>query len=517
MIPTKYRKDRNVKITLGLLKDSLGDGVLSLASNDENRGWFQVLEQRGEKLPSEEYLLFCEASNLPAATCDRGLVLIGVPSEDILQNNDVLYFLHETDQEKLFLEIQNVFLKYNRWEASLQEASYEKQGLEKLFLLSSEIFGNSMFFHDEHFHLLCHTEIKAIPHAWEYDQESDHYVLPLEVLNDFKINKDYLATLHVRGPAIFPEDTFGYRILYQNIWENGKYRGRIGINEMDRDLRSSDAYLLQYFCSFVLNVMLTEDYALHSKTPSLAVKLTKLIEGKPIDSKKFDEILLQYGWSVHDEYYCVCMFMENQDMAADSIFYLVERFRREIYGACIFAYANTIVFLINMTVEELSVFDFRNKYGIIMRESLLKTGFSSVISDPNNFYYMYKQAIYAVETGKKRHETFWSYCFDDYWMTYVLQNALSEFPANFLCSKEIFLLEAYDHEHATELVRTMRVFLENDRKLTETSEQLKIHRSTLLYRIERIENLTKLDLKNAKIRFRIMLSYYLLDEERGHI
>jgi purine catabolism regulator len=48
----------------------------------------------------------------------------------------------------------------------------------------------------------------------------------------------------------------------------------------------------------------------------------------------------------------------------------------------------------------------------------------------------------------------------------------------------------YDREHNTELVRTLRVFLESNRSWKRAAEILFVHKQTLVYRIRRIEQLT---------------------------
>ena len=67
------------------------------------------------------------------------------------------------------------------------------------------------------------------------------------------------------------------------------------------------------------------------------------------------------------------------------------------------------------------------------------------------------------------------------------------------------------------MYKTLRTYLENDRNPAKTSEILDIHRSTLLYRISRIKELTGLNTDNSRERFRLLMSYYLLDESNGQL
>ena len=72
-------------------------------------------------------------------------------------------------------------------------------------------------------------------------------------------------------------------------------------------------------------------------------------------------------------------------------------------------------------------------------------------------------------------------------------------------------------ENKAEFSKTLRIYLEQDRNIARASEILKIHRTTLLYRIGRIEKLTQLQFEDEEVRFSLLLSYHLLDESRGHL
>jgi purine catabolism regulator len=48
----------------------------------------------------------------------------------------------------------------------------------------------------------------------------------------------------------------------------------------------------------------------------------------------------------------------------------------------------------------------------------------------------------------------------------------------------------YDERHNTELVRSLRVFLQCNRSWTRATAELFVHRQTLVYRMSRVEQLT---------------------------
>lgn len=69
----------------------------------------------------------------------------------------------------------------------------------------------------------------------------------------------------------------------------------------------------------------------------------------------------------------------------------------------------------------------------------------------------------------------------------------------------------YSDSKNMDLFRTLRSYLRNNGSIKETSEELYIHRSTLQYRIDKIESILKVDLIDSEQRFNLMLACKLYD------
>lgn len=514
-----------MKIPMQLIKDELETytSFIFLLNKHENRGGYHIIpftpDTVDDKCNDEniDFLYYGMAQDFSDDLKNYGLICIGKPSEKLLKQNDILYFTGKIDFMKLYINIQNVFLKFNRWDDTLHQALKDNQPFDTLFRIAANIFENSMFMHDVNFFQLACVDRRPEEAAWIYDDKRDKYYLPVDILNDFKVNTDYLKTMSTKGPSLFPATTFGYNILYQNLWYNDQYRGRICVNELCRKLRKSDAYLLNYFSDIVMEAFKLVEVSTLKPSVSLSRFLIRLIEEKTVDKMTMDTILMQHGWSFKDDYFCVCLFPEERDTHTNSIQYQCNRLADTFSQSCVFYYDKCIVMLINSTLTDTTIPMFQNHIALILRESLMKAGISSICSDLNQFRYYYWQAISAFETGKSKQETFWCYCFDDYKTSFTIHSALRQFPAEMLCEKKIFLLEEYDKTHTSNLCITLQIYIENERNIARTAEILDIHRSTLLYRIERIEKITELELDNSEVRFSLLLSYHLLEESRGHI
>ena len=76
-------------------------------------------------------------------------------------------------------------------------------------------------------------------------------------------------------------------------------------------------------------------------------------------------------------------------------------------------------------------------------------------------------------------------------------------------------VEAYDHEHNSDLIRTLRVFFATNANVSEAADRLYLHRNSLPYRLARVQEITGLDLKDHRARLALQLGLLATTTERG--
>ena len=101
----------------------------------------------------------------------------------------------------------------------------------------------------------------------------------------------------------------------------------------------------------------------------------------------------------------------------------------------------------------------------------------------------------------------WCYRFDDYLLEYILSQSSHQISPELLVSSRLDALINYDRENKTELYRTLQVYLEHERNSLQTAKTLFIHRSSLVYRLERIQKITKIDLDNPRHRLLLQICF----------
>ena len=81
----------------------------------------------------------------------------------------------------------------------------------------------------------------------------------------------------------------------------------------------------------------------------------------------------------------------------------------------------------------------------------------------------------------------------------------------FFVNPGLMHLRDYDKEHATELVKTLKEYLNRPNQPSLISQTLHIHRNTLLYRMEKIKEITSCSLENGNDLISLALSYRIME------
>jgi len=70
---------------------------------------------------------------------------------------------------------------------------------------------------------------------------------------------------------------------------------------------------------------------------------------------------------------------------------------------------------------------------------------------------------------------------------------------------------SYSNESKMNLIDTLHTYLQTNGNAKASAEKLFLHRSSLLYRLEKIEELLTANLNDPEVRFNLMLAYRLLE------
>jgi sugar diacid utilization regulator len=130
---------------------------------------------------------------------------------------------------------------------------------------------------------------------------------------------------------------------------------------------------------------------------------------------------------------------------------------------------------------------------------------SRTVTDPVDLHRAASEAILTANVAEARGVA--SLTFEETGSYRLLLTAISEDPGELhrFFDETVAPLIVYDEQYETELVRTLDTFLDEDANVARTAERLFTHRHTIRYRLERVRELTGLDVGSTDGRERLGL------------
>jgi sugar diacid utilization regulator len=349
------------------------------------------------------------------------------------------------------------------------------------------------------------------------EQQSQPVALP-KAINELIKDEQFHQAGSNEGLFVYPSYPCDERYLCCNVFSGKQYVARL-ISPISPDEKASDkgaAQLFLHFCNYAAELYLryADDRYVRHQNDRLH-QLVKTIIQQPGErsAKKAESVLRDYGWEMSHSYSVVKLrFFEGVEPEGTAL-YLSKQLLSEWPHSCALSLENCIVWVVNLTLSEtrLAVQSFDQSLAYIVREYICKAGISDMCNDFLNLRSYYIQAEAALEIGQKRDPHFWNYRFDSYILAYMLEQMTGDFSGEQLCSKALYTLREYDMKYNTEYSKTLYYYISCRFNISLAAKKMYVHRTTFIRRLERIREISGIDIDNADELLHLLLSYKLLE------
>lgn len=482
------------------------DPEAEFAPPSEMPGLKGICFYEGEQ-EKKEFLVICSREHSNQLPDSGSLLLLGDWGEEERAGLAGYILKRDGDLFSLLNELERLFFYYGEIEKRLQRILYADSSLNDICQIILEHFGRSVFVHDEHFYILSCPQMEPEKTKFDYDSQMGSFMQDKQTLTMFRTSPAYQETLKTRGGQFWKSDFDDNNCLYVNIWIDQIYKGRLIVTESlptPGKLRE-----VGYFGEIIRQAFINR-YVYRDDVPSLLKGiLVDGLKGREINAAKLSQKARQMGWQMEDHYVCGIITFGNEKISHYLAFGVCNSIQQQIEGSYPCYYDRAIYLLVNLTKGNLSLSDLRMKMSYTIRESLLHVGISNIFYRLQDFPLYMKQARIALVHSQEENRTSWYNEFKDNVLSYWMINGLGEMTRDTIISGDLGVLKNYDREKGTDLYQTLKVYLIHERNSTLTAQILKIHRSTLPHRLERIERLTGMNLDDFKTRLYLLMSFAL--------
>lgn len=411
-----------------------------------------------------------------SAQSDPLFLCIGMPEKALLETLDICV-LPEGEQSGAVLNfIQRLFDRLDDWTQSLRQAAEAGEGVDALLSRAGELLQNPVVLLDDRGHVVAQSEQteNAI-----FTQELSSYIVSG---SDTHVRKSARAS----SPEMLTVSLQGRDARYTLLCMTS-----------ERPLYASDEIVLDSLAGF-LRLMLSErsinlnKNRSHRELAPVETAFRSLLSQDDNESAAV-AALQKHSWSDAEEYAVLAVEPQNGDLRASKVESLCDLLEREL-NACAFLFSSVIVAIVQ--TELLQADSFADHMRSIALEHLWNVGICETFPGFSLLPGRLEQAKLALNCAPEFGGVAqFSNAFE---LEYPFKESF-DLPAELLCMRPVLALARYDRPHAANYLETAESYVNNRFNAVKTAGELFIHRSTFLYRLERIKAQFGLDLDDKNL------------------
>lgn len=196
---------------------------------------------------------------------------------------------------------------------------------------------------------------------------------------------------------------------------------------------------------------------------------------------------------------------------------LMPTLSNEILGDRVcFPWRSSVVCLLNAEDKGL-IMEKRESLLALARQYKLQIGVSNTFSDIARFSEHFEQARTALSFANRSQSEGPFFYYMDYTFYILLDRINDDIFMDSCCHPALEQLAAYDAKKGMDLLETLRVYTESGFSKAQAAQKLFIHRNTINYRIQQIEQLCDLNFSDEKLLFVLQMSFRLYFYRKNHL
>jgi hypothetical protein len=437
-------------------------------------------------------------------------------------NGAALAFIREALSPVRILEQAfSWFIALQDWDLRLKDAQFDAAGYAGLFKIVQKIFDRPFSLVDRNFFYAAYTtdffaETKLYEGGYAPTQ------MKIENINDLLMDGgEYYRVSEYREPFLYPSEPAPLQWIGFNIFNGSHYEARV-CALADRNTPNMDGQLqlVAHFGGYIKKILIrtAEDrVAKKQQDPLHRLIRDYFLESADITEKAAASVLEDAGWRSNDAYVAAIFHVPDEQEFKYGSLYLCRRLEEDFPRSCAIANSPHIIWIINTgdrgkgsnkTVKSIHG-DPEQAIAYIVREFNCTAGLSDPFANFLDQRHAYVQAGAALRLGQKRDPHVWVYRFADYKTDYIAERITGELPADCLIHPAVLTLRDHDRRYGTSFVKTLREFINARHNMTAAAEKLYIHRTTLIRRLEKMQDLAAIDFENPREQFHLAVSIAL--------
>lgn len=430
--------------------------------------------------------------------------------DDVICNGEGDYIrLKDMGTEQAFELIQATFDFYDDWAANVKQAALDMD-YQRIVDECWHVFHNPIVFLDANCKVLALSSEYAedeVDSEWKYLSKYGYSsVVAVNslsgpgLLESFNSNKPF----YYASPNAHQPSCLSISLMHENT-----SCGRINIIQHDRKINYGDMQVLNHLSEIITSTL----GSLTSTDEHISTRnvFYDLLIGQAVAEETLQFQLQYMHWTDEDPLYVAALIPKDKSLPTELLSLISSLLGKQLPGAVTLIVGGMVIVVYNEkhTTKE----QFLTALKPIIKQNRLSMGISLPVSDLYALDMFLKQAVSAIDYGKlfgDRKEDDDVYNFYDFAIDYIIENNGVK-DALYVCHPDILTILYSDTDSASDRMNTLRSYLNNERSLVNTAQELFVHRNTLVYRIKKITDMMRYDINDVYTRDYMKLSIKVID------
>lgn len=429
-------------------------------------------------------------------------------------NNNVVLLNSDVSHSILLEMIQDIIVFFNNIPAKMIEILSDNRGLQYLIDNIYKIIGNPISISNLNFKILAYTQFKETKSSvWEKHYKSttiNGYISNEH--NKFKHIKTMVDRMRKTDKPVFfnVEDENAKPFICINMKQKNQSIGFFTVFETEKPFTKGTFDLIEYFSKILSIELQKNEVTSASEEVKYGYLIEDLLNGKQMPDEEIKKILKYFSFTVSNLYFVMVLKTAEDEIDKSELSYLRIKLMDIIKCNTCIIYKNSIIAIgvapIQKQLNENNIPEFKE----YLINAKLFAGISSEFTELSMVKKAYDEAVNAVDLGVKLEQDSLYFHYLDVQFYHLLDLCSKQTDVENLCHPALRKLIEYDKNKKTDMINTLYCYIRNSKSKAHTAAELHLQRSSLHYRINKIEDIMGMDLNDYNTYFHIELSLEIL-------
>jgi len=453
--------------------------------------------QEEKVLPSQ---IICIFPRVKESTIHKNIQKI---SDDV----SVLFLENIYSDQAWFNILSEILNDYEKNEEKLIDAFMNKQPLEDILDICEEMIENPLGLFNENLRLLGKSsglDSGKSPNRFWREANTLQFVSE-ELITHLK-EKRIIATLKDAKTSLLIDLEDGTKpYMTCNLFVKETKVGSVSLFPVYKDISQADGDLLCQIAKILAFRVEEKEFENNKDYTRKQMIIADLLKGKWFSKETMNRAMQGFPYDIEEG----AMVLLLQDFRYEEIIEIEQEIEQALCQELMIERQFSISTEKGTVLIHPCGHNEREQLNLLTKNKKFQTircGCSMKFYAWEDLYQQYLFAIAAVKLGRQKDPNQFVYLYENYALYHRVSILDEQIEIRHLCLPQIWALYRYDVQTQNELAESVYYYLIYGKSLEQASKKLNIHKSTLVYRLKKAQDIAFVDLDNGNLRQLVILS-----------